>query len=181
MAQYLPILALLILGALFAALSFVGSKLLAPRRPTIEKLAPYECGIVPGREPPERFPVRFYLVAMLFIVFDIEIVFLYPWAMVREEVGLFGLVAVLIFSALVFESFVYLISKGALDWGPLQVNRRQLADAGMVGEGRTSSSTVRKVGLDGRFVEAEPAAASASSAPAGEPSGETSDADKAVA
>ncbi len=155
MAQYLPILALLILGALFAALSFIGSGLLAPRRPTEEKLAPYECGIVPGREPPERFPVRFYLVAMLFIVFDIEIVFLYPWAMVHGEVGLFGLVAILIFSALVFESFVYLISKGALDWGPLQVNRRQQVAPGMRDESRTSSSTVRKVGLEGRYVEAE--------------------------
>ena len=81
MAQYLPIFALLVLAVLFAALSFAASKLLAPRNPTEEKLAPYECGIIPGREPPQRFPVRFYLVAMLFIVFDIEIVFLYPWAM----------------------------------------------------------------------------------------------------
>ncbi len=154
-------MALLILGALFAALSFIGSGLLAPRRPTEEKLAPYECGIVPGREPPERFPVRFYLVAMLFIVFDIEIVFLYPWAMVHGEVGLFGLVAILIVSALVFESFVYLISKGALDWGPLQINQRQ---SEMVDASRTATSTIRKVGLEGRYehAPAKTAAASAS-------------------
>lgn len=150
MAQYLPVLALLILAALFAALSFVASKLLAPRNPTVEKYAPYECGIIPGREPPERFPVRFYLVAMLFVIFDIEIVFLYPWAIANDRLGLAGLVAVLIFSALVFESMVYLISKGALDWGPLQVSQRQdrirSAD-------RTSTTTIRRVGLEGRVEE----------------------------
>lgn len=149
MAQYLPVVALLVLAVLFAAVSFVASKLLAPRRPTVEKYAPYECGIIPGREPPQRFPVRFYLVAMLFVVFDIEIVFLYPYAMVHRELALFGLVAIVIFSAMVFESFLYLVSKGALDWGPLQVNRRQAA----VSSQRTSSSTIRRVGLDGRLEE----------------------------
>lgn len=148
MAQYLPVAALLVLAALFALISLVASKLLAPNRATEAKYAPYECGIVPGREPPQRFPVRFYLVAMLFIVFDIEIVFLYPYALIHRELGLFGLLAILLFSALVFESFLYLISKGALDWGPLQVNRRQ-PDA--VGAHRTSSSTVRRVGLEGRY------------------------------
>ncbi len=150
MAQYLPIAALLVLAALFAAVSLVVSKLLAPNRATEAKYAPYECGIIPGREPPQRFPVRFYLVAMLFIVFDIEIVFLYPYAMVHRELGLFGLVAILLFSVLVFESFLYLVSKGALDWGPLQINRRQPE---AVGAHRTSSSTIRRVGLDGRFDE----------------------------
>ena len=148
MAQYLPVAALLVLAALFALVSLFASKLLAPNRATEAKYAPYECGIVPGREPPQRFPVRFYLVAMLFIVFDIEIIFLYPYAMVHRELGLYGLVAILLFSALVFESFLYLISKGALDWGPLQVNRRQPE---AVGAHRTSSSTVRKVGLEGRY------------------------------
>jgi len=153
MAQYLPVLALLILAALFAAVSFVASKLLAPRNPTVEKYAPYECGIIPGREPPERFPVRFYLVAMLFVIFDIEIVFLYPWAIANDRLGFAGLVAILIFSALVFESFVYLIAKGALDWGPLQVSRRQNL---MRSADRTLTSTVRRVGLEGRIEEARP-------------------------
>ncbi|MEL6982070.1 MAG: NADH-quinone oxidoreductase subunit A [Actinomycetota bacterium] len=152
MAQYLPVLALLILAALFAALSFVASKLLAPRSPTVEKYAPYECGIIPGREPPERFPVRFYLVAMLFVIFDIEIIFLYPWAIANERLGLAGLVAILIFSAMLFESFVYLISKGALDWGPLQVSRRQDE---MRSSQRTSTSTVRRVGFEGRLEEVQ--------------------------
>ena len=162
MDQYLPVLALLILAALFAALSFVASKLLAPRNPTVEKYAPYECGIIPGREPPERFPVRFYLVAMLFVIFDIEIVFLYPWAVANERLGFAGFVAILVFSALLFESFVYLISKGALDWGPLQINRRQddapvtaAPQSELRSSERTSTSTVRRVGLEGRFEQAE--------------------------
>ncbi len=150
MAQYLPILALTVLAVLFAAGSFVASKLLAPRRPTVEKYAPYECGIVPGREPPQRFPVRFYLVAMLFIIFDIEIIFLYPWAMIHRELALPGLVAMIVFSVLVFESFLYLISKGALDWGPLQVNTRQHE---MRSNTRTTTTTIRRVGLEGRFDE----------------------------
>ncbi len=151
MAQYLPVLALLILAALFAALSLVASKLLAPRNPTVEKLAPYECGIIPGREPPERFPVRFYLVALLFVIFDIEIVFIYPWAVASDRFGLFGFLAILTFSALLFESFVYLISKGALDWGPLQVNRSQVDRDLMRSADRTSDSTIRRVGLEGRY------------------------------
>ena len=119
MDQYLPILLLLVLGALFAGLSLGASKLLAPRRrPSAQKVAPYECGIVPSREPPSRFPVRFYLVAMIFIIFDIEIVFLYPWAVVFRELRVFGLVEVLVFAAVVLVSFIYLVSNGALQWGP---------------------------------------------------------------
>lgn len=155
MAQYLPVLALLILTALFAGLSLVASKLLAPRSPTVEKFAPYECGIIPGREPPERFPVRFYLVAMLFVIFDIEIVFLYPWAIASGRLGLAGFLAILIFSALLFESFVYLISKGALDWGPLQINRSQVDRNLLRSADRTADSTVRLVGLEGRYEQAQ--------------------------
>ena len=80
MAQYLPIVVLGILAVLFGAISLVASHVLAPRRPSAAKDAPYECGIVPSREPPERFPVSFYVVAMLFIMFDIEIIFLFPYA-----------------------------------------------------------------------------------------------------
>ena len=149
LGQYLPIVVLLILAVLFAALSFVASRLLAPRSPSDRKAAPYECGIIPGRETPERFPVRFYLVAMIFIVFDIEIIFFYPWAIAHGDLGLFGLVAVLIFSAAVFESFVYLIGNGALEWGPLRRVRHAVSPH------RTASSTVRRagvreVGLQGR-------------------------------
>ena len=87
MGQYLPVVVLAVLAVVFAALSRVASQLLAPNATTIAKRSPYECGIVPGREPPERFPVRFYLIAMIFIVFDIEIIFFYPFTMVYSELG----------------------------------------------------------------------------------------------
>jgi NADH-quinone oxidoreductase subunit A len=147
MGQYLPILCLAVLAVLFAVLSFVASSLLAPKLATVPKQQPYESGIVPGKEPPRRFSVRFYLIAMIFIVFDIEIIFLYPYAIVHRELGLFGLVAVAIFSASVFESFLYLLSKGVLDWGPLKrVQRPEF----MRSSARTASTTVRRVGLEGR-------------------------------
>jgi NADH-quinone oxidoreductase subunit A len=148
MGQYLPVLALMILGVLFAGLSFVASNLLAPRSPNAAKSAPYECGIVPSREPPERFPVRFYLIAMIFIVFDIEIIFLYPYAVIHDELGMFGLAEMVVFAVLVFASFVYLIANGALDWGPVNQLRRR-ADP-QVSELRTAESTIRRVGMDGR-------------------------------
>src|SRR5438445_10105347 len=107
---------MLVLATLFAAVSFAASALLAPHKPTPAKLAPYECGIVPSREPAQRFPVRFYLVAMIFIIFDIEIIFLYPWAVIFRQLRTFGLVEMVVFALAVFVSFAYLISNGALDW-----------------------------------------------------------------
>ncbi len=159
LGQYLPLFALFALAALFAAGSFFASGLLAPRRATVAKLDPYECGIVPTRDTPERFPVRFFLVAMLFIVFDVEIVLFYPYAVAHGGLGLFGLVTLLIFSFAVFESFVYLIGAGALEWGPAQ---RRLDDVTsemqpLLTE-QNADFTVRRVGLEGRgIVEAEPA------------------------
>ena len=120
MSQYLPIFVLLVLAVVFGVISFVVSRLLAPRRPSAAKEAPYECGIVPSREPPERFPVSFYVVAMLFIMFDIEIIFVYPYAVAHCELGAYGFVAIVIFSALFFLTFVYEVARGGLDWGPLQ-------------------------------------------------------------
>ena len=148
LAQYLPVVALLVLSVVFAALSIMASRLLAPRSPNDRKQAPYECGIIPTQETPERFPVRFYLVAMIFIVFDIEIIFFYPWAMAHRGIGLFGLVAVLIFSAAVFESFIYLIGNGALEWGPW----RHLRTEGMTNSEPASEDRVgvRVVGTEGR-------------------------------
>ena len=151
MGQYLPIVALFVLALLFAVVSRVASGLMAPRRPTPAKSAPYECGIVPSREPPERFPVRFYFVAMIFIVFDIEIVFLYPYAVIHREIGAYGLVEMIAFSVLVFATFVYLIGNRGLDWGPLR-REQPLVDSGMVSSDRTTSTTIRKVGLEGRSV-----------------------------
>ena len=96
MEQYLPVLTLGVLGILFVLLSIFASKLFAPQRNTLAKSAPYECGITDTIDAPERFPVKFYLVAMLFIMFDIEIIFLYPWAVANDRaLASFGLVAML--------------------------------------------------------------------------------------
>ncbi len=156
LGQYLPLAVLLILAAVFVAGSFATRKLLAIDRMTEAKLAPYECGIVPTKEPPERFPVKFYLVAMSFIVFDIEIIFLYPWATIYRQLGPYGLFAVAIFSAPIIVSLAYEFSKGALDWGPLKSTER----SSMSSAERTSTSTIRRVGLDGRLAaEASPSEA----------------------
>ena len=153
MGQYLPIVVLLALGIVFGVLSFLASKLLAPSRPSAAKEAPYECGIVPTREPPERFPVSFYIVAMLFIMFDIEIIFVYPYAVNRGELGAYGFWAVFVFSVIFFLTFVYEVARGGLDWGPVQRYRSLSAEASMVTPERTLTSTVRRVGTEGRLVE----------------------------
>ncbi len=139
MGQYLPFVALMALAVAFGGLSFVASRLLAPRRPSSAKQAPYECGIVPSREPPDRFPVTFYVVAMLFIMFDIEIIFVYPYAIAHSELGTYGFVAIVIFSALFFLTFVYEVARGGLDWGPLQRSRNMESDASVVSAERTAS------------------------------------------
>ena len=142
MDAYLPIFAMVALAIIFAGLSLVASVMLAPKkRPHEAKVAPYECGIVPDKEPAERFPVRFYLVAMIFIIFDIEIVFLYPWAVVYRQLAAFGYIEILVFAGAVFISFLYLVSNGALDWGP--VRRLRPADST---QSRTTRSTVIRVG-----------------------------------
>jgi NADH-quinone oxidoreductase subunit A len=140
--SYLPIFFLIVLGVAFAGLTLVASKMLAPQRPTAAKEAPYECGIVPSHEPAQRFPVRFYLVAMIFIIFDIEVIFIFPWAVVYGGLHTFGLVEILVFAAAVFISFVYLISNGALDWGPIKRVRPVTSETAT----RTTTSTVRRVG-----------------------------------
>ena len=117
LSEYLPVLVLAILAFLFAVLSLAASALLRPDRPTPAKLAPYECGIEPERLPKgERFSVRFYIVAMLFIIFDVETIFLFPWAVGFRQLGLFGLVEMAIFIGLVFVAYVYVWSRGGLDW-----------------------------------------------------------------
>ncbi len=150
MGQYLPIVCLTILATLFGVVSFIASRLLAPRRPSAAKQAPYECGIVPGRELPERFPVSFYIVAMLFVMFDIEIIFIYPYAVSRQDLGSFGFWEMIAFSAVFFAAFVYVVARGALDWGPLQKYRR--LDSAVSAE-RTLTSTIRRVGTEGRLDE----------------------------
>jgi NADH-quinone oxidoreductase subunit A len=156
-SQYLPIVVLAVLGVVFGVLSFAVSRLLAPRRPSAAKEAPYECGILlPSRSLPERFPVSFYVVAMLFIMFDIEIIFVYPYAVSRASLGVYGFVAIVIFSALFFLTFVYEVARGGLDWGPTQRVRRFVPDEALSAE-RTAASTIRRVGSDGRGAPEEAA------------------------
>ena len=140
MEQYLPIVLLLALGAAFAAGSFAASKLLGPSRPTGAKEGPYESGIASEGVESVRFPVRFFMVAMIFVIFDIEVVFLYPWAVDYHQLNLFGLGEMAAFALVVFVSFAYLVSNGALDWGPRRRSARQ--DSAVT---RTMSSTVRRV------------------------------------
>ncbi len=141
MEQYLPIVLMLAIGVAFAAGSFLASAVLGPKRPTAAKEGPYESGIVPRRSPAARFPVRFYLVAMIFIIFDIEVVFLYPWAVEYHQLSKFGLAEMGTFAVIVFISFAYLVSNGALDWGPLQGLRNKPS----TDLTRTTTSTVRRV------------------------------------
>ena len=156
MGQYLPIIALTVLAILFGVLSLIASRLLAPNRPNAAKEAPYECGIVPSREPPERFPVSFYVIAMLFIMFDIEIIFAYPYAVDYEYLGVFGFLEMVAFSAVFFVAFVYMVARGALDWGPLQkVNTIEEVNNGPV---ISQPRGVRVVGNEGRSEQSEQAA-----------------------
>ncbi|MFM8267132.1 MAG: NADH-quinone oxidoreductase subunit A [Ilumatobacteraceae bacterium] len=150
MGQYLPIALLLVLAIVFGALSFFASQLLAPRRPSAAKSAPYECGIVPSREPPERFPVTFYVVAMLFIMFDIELIFIYPFAVDRAFLGSYAFWEMVAFSVVFFLAFVYVVARGALEWGPVQ---RQVRLSPHSAIATSPSGSVRRVGLEGRPLE----------------------------
>jgi NADH-quinone oxidoreductase subunit A len=139
--QYLPIVLLLALVAAFAGASVIASRKLGPKRPTGAKEGPYESGIAPRYQAAARFPVRFYLVAMIFIIFDIEVIFLYPWAVMYHQLWTFGLAEMAVFAVVVFIAFAYLVSNGALDWGPLQ-RRGARPPAELT---RTTTSTVLRV------------------------------------
>ena len=105
---------------------------------------------MPSREPPERFPVSFYVVAMLFIMFDIEIIFIYPYAVVAGDLGVYGFWAIVLFSVLFFLTFVYEVARGGLDWGPLKQRPPVSIAEGMVSAERTTRTTIRRVGTEGR-------------------------------
>jgi NADH-quinone oxidoreductase subunit A len=117
MGLYVPILVLGALSAAFAVFSLIAGSLSGPKRWNRAKLESYECGIEPTRQPQGiRFPVKYYLTAMLFIVFDIEIIFLYPWAVSFDKLGVFGLVEMVLFIATVLVAYVYVWRRGGLEW-----------------------------------------------------------------
>ena len=116
MAEYFyislfAIVALVVIGALLAL-----STVLGPRQPSTQKMLPYECGIVPTEEAKGRYPVRFATIAMLFIIFDVEVVFMYPWAVALGELQLFGLVEMVIFIIILAIAYVYIWGRGGLEW-----------------------------------------------------------------
>jgi len=113
---FLPILIMLGLGIGFAAGSVLLSQFVGPRKPTPEKEAPYECGMPAVGDARERQSVKFYLVAMIFLLFDIEVAFLYPWAVAFKDLGMQGFIQVLSFFALLTTGYVYVWRKGAFDW-----------------------------------------------------------------
>ena len=117
LSAYLPILFLIILSTGFAVASMFAASKLSPRKWTVAKLEAYECGIVPETETQnERFPVKFYLVAMLFIIFDVETAFLYPWAVTYDRLALFGLAEMGVFVAILLAAYVYVWKRGGLEW-----------------------------------------------------------------
>ncbi|OJX08792.1 MAG: NADH-quinone oxidoreductase subunit A [Burkholderiales bacterium 70-64] len=114
--NYLPVLLFILVGLAVGVGPLVIGKLLGPTRPDAEKLSPYECGFEPFEDARMKFDVRYYLVAILFILFDLEIAFLFPWAVSIDAIGLFGFVSMMIFLAILVVGFVYEWRKGALDW-----------------------------------------------------------------
>lgn len=116
LTNYVPILILLLVSTALALIVVVLSVLLGPRRPTGRKASPYESGMVPVGQAMRRFPAKFYLIAVLFILFDIEIIFLYPWAIIFRQLKLFGLIEMAIFIIILLVGYVYVWKRGALEW-----------------------------------------------------------------
>jgi NADH-quinone oxidoreductase subunit A len=116
MEGFWPVLIMIGLGAGFAGGNIVLSQFLGPSRPSPEKSAPYECGMPAVGDARERHSVKFYLVAMIFLLFDIEIAFLYPWAVAFRDLGMTGFLQVLTFFALLVTGYIYVWRKGAFDW-----------------------------------------------------------------
>jgi NADH-quinone oxidoreductase subunit A len=118
MSPWLSVLIMLAIGAGFGATSVLLGRIVGPHRPTAEKLAPYESGMPPVGDARERHPVKFYLVAMIFLLFDIEVAFLYPWSMALRDLRWTGFIQVVVFFTLLLAGYVYVWRKGVLDWGP---------------------------------------------------------------
>lgn len=112
------ILLLAVIGVGFGIVSVVLSRFLGPRNPTPEKLAAYECGMPPVGDARERQSIKFYLIAMIFLLFDIEVAFLYPWAMAMRDLGWPGLIQIVVFFMILVVGYIYIWRKGVLDWGP---------------------------------------------------------------
>ena len=115
-AEYLPLLILILLAAVFAVIALAVPAVLGPHRPTKARLEPYELGMLPYSDARRRFPVQYYVIAVLFILFDIEVIFLYPWAVILRQLKLFGLIEMGVFLVILLVGYFYVWRKGALDW-----------------------------------------------------------------
>jgi NADH-quinone oxidoreductase subunit A len=116
LANYLPILLFILVGLVVGAAAIAAGRVLAPNKPDEQKLSPYECGFEAFEDSRMKFDIRYYLVAILFIIFDLEIAFLFPWAIVLDEIGLFGFWAMMLFLGILVIGFIYEWKKGALEW-----------------------------------------------------------------
>ena len=116
LAEYFPVLLFIIVAVGVGVVPMILGKLVAPNRPDPEKLSPYECGFEAFEDARMKFDVRYDLVAILFILFDLEIAFLFPWAIVLNEIGLFGFLSMMVFLAVLTIGFIYEWKKGALEW-----------------------------------------------------------------
>ena len=116
LSNYVPILIFLLVSAVLGSILLLAGRVLGPNRPDKAKLSPYECGFEAFEDTRMKFDVRYYLVAILFIIFDLEIAFLFPWAIVLEEIGIFGFWAMMLFLTILVVGFVYEWMKGALEW-----------------------------------------------------------------
>jgi len=116
MLEYLPVLVFVAVGLGFGAVTIAASSLIVPMRTSPEKMQSYECGVDPVGDARGRFHIRFYIVAVLFILFDIEAVFLYPWAVAFRQLGLYGLVEMVLFILILLAGYLYLLKKRALEW-----------------------------------------------------------------
>jgi NADH-quinone oxidoreductase subunit A len=114
--DYFPIAVFIVIAELIGLGALVGGLLVRPRRPYVQKLVPYESGNPPIGEPRYKFSVRFYIIAMLFVVFDVEAVFLYPWAVAYNKLGIFGFVEMMLFILILLIGYVYVWKKGAFNW-----------------------------------------------------------------
>jgi len=114
--NYLPILVFIGIGILFGVGPILAGAILGPHRPNSEKLSPYECGFEAFEDTRSTFDVRYYLVAILFILFDLEIAFMFPWAIVLDDLGWYGLIAMSVFLGILVVGFIYEWKKGALEW-----------------------------------------------------------------
>ncbi|MCC6628121.1 MAG: NADH-quinone oxidoreductase subunit A [Chloroflexi bacterium] len=115
-SDYLPVLVMVVVATGMAFLLLGLSVFLGPRKPSFRKLLPYESGMQPLDTVRRRFPVRFHLIAMLFIVFDIEAIFFYPWAVIYKRLALFGFIQMLVFVGILLVGYVYILRKGAFEW-----------------------------------------------------------------